>query len=357
MSEVLKMLTTKLKLPTKRRDRATPQLWNAPKSYRQYLIGLQRYRKATRDSNELAIEHFQRSISIDTANALSYIGLANCYVSLYLWDIRSREEVLPLVLSLLESAGRIAGDIPELLVMKARASVTLLWDHREAEKLYRQAMGINPGYAYQYLVYGNLLVFLGRGHEAEVLMEKAREFDPVSTFINRNIGRFYWNLGEFDKAHSKLKEALAVDPSNNATLGLLAVTLTEMGGFEQAIAIFDQLFEMYSSPEYLLGKGYTFANAGNRVEALKIVELLDNRTGFEYVPSVYFGYIYAALGENDLAFEYLEKAFDEHYTDLICLKSFPYWKNVRSDSRFNAMLTKVGLPIDTDSDFDSVGDE
>jgi hypothetical protein len=53
--------------------------------------------------------------------------------------------------------------------------------------------------------------------------------------------------------------------------------------------------------------------------------------------------IYARLGENDKAFVWLEKAYDERAGWLIELKVEPAWEKMRSDARFQDLLRRVGL--------------
>jgi serine/threonine-protein kinase len=55
------------------------------------------------------------------------------------------------------------------------------------------------------------------------------------------------------------------------------------------------------------------------------------------------GAIYIALGEKDLAFEYLEKAYEERDLDIIYLKIHPMWDDIRNDPRYKALLKKLNL--------------
>jgi len=52
---------------------------------------------------------------------------------------------------------------------------------------------------------------------------------------------------------------------------------------------------------------------------------------------------YATLGNKDRAFEWLYRAFDRRFGPLIYLKVNPIWDNLRSDSRFPALLERLGL--------------
>jgi hypothetical protein len=53
--------------------------------------------------------------------------------------------------------------------------------------------------------------------------------------------------------------------------------------------------------------------------------------------------IYFRLGENEEGWKWLEKAYDERSFFLTWLKVSPFYDNIRSDPRFQAMLKKMGF--------------
>jgi hypothetical protein len=53
--------------------------------------------------------------------------------------------------------------------------------------------------------------------------------------------------------------------------------------------------------------------------------------------------VYTALGEVDLAFEWLDKSYELHEESLCSLKIDPKMDPLRSDPRFNRLLKKMGL--------------
>ena len=61
-------------------------------------------------------------------------------------------------------------------------------------------------------------------------------------------------------------------------------------------------------------------------------------------PSFYIAMINAQLGETDIAFEWLEKAYDDHEQELYWLKVEPPFKPLYSDPRWQVVLDKVGFP-------------
>jgi hypothetical protein len=52
---------------------------------------------------------------------------------------------------------------------------------------------------------------------------------------------------------------------------------------------------------------------------------------------------FAQLGEIDLAFEYLEKAYRDRDTQIVWLKVDPFCDPLRSDRRFNTLLRRMNL--------------
>jgi hypothetical protein len=50
------------------------------------------------------------------------------------------------------------------------------------------------------------------------------------------------------------------------------------------------------------------------------------------------------LGEKDLAFTWLDKAYKEHDPQLFQVKVDPLWDNLRSDPRFTELLKRMNFP-------------
>ena len=88
---------------------------------------------------------------------------------------------------------------------------------------------------------------------------------------------------------------------------------------------------------------YTYALAGERGQALKILNELNDLSKHRYVSSKLRAVIHTGLGDNDQAFEWLESAYQEHDVQLLPIKVNPVWDPLRSDPRFQDLLKKMGL--------------
>ena len=92
--------------------------------------------------------------------------------------------------------------------------------------------------------------------------------------------------------------------------------------------------------------GSIYARAGKRTEALKTLSALQDESKRLYVAPTSVAAIYAALGDKNKAFEWLEKAFEEREPGLPYLRNVPALAAVglSSDPRFASLMRRVGLP-------------
>ena len=65
------------------------------------------------------------------------------------------------------------------------------------------------------------------------------------------------------------------------------------------------------------------------------------------VPAYLIGMIYVGLGENDEAFKWLEKAYQDRSWWLRFIKMDPMVDGLRSDARFASLLQRIGFPQPT----------
>ena len=80
-----------------------------------------------------------------------------------------------------------------------------------------------------------------------------------------------------------------------------------------------------------------------RKKAETLIDALKQRSKTEYVPPVCFIPYYLLQGDNDQAYDWLEKAIDEHDTYIYLWISLPIDEyGIPDDPRFYELLKKVG---------------
>jgi pentatricopeptide repeat protein len=86
-----------------------------------------------------------------------------------------------------------------------------------------------------------------------------------------------------------------------------------------------------------------YAHAGRRTEALRFLNELKRRQRTGYVPAAAFVNAYLGLGDNEQAFAWLERAYQEHSPILQYVKVHPFFDPLRGDPRFADLVRRVGL--------------
>ncbi|MGD1146850.1 MAG: hypothetical protein ABR961_02725 [Thermoanaerobaculaceae bacterium] len=89
--------------------------------------------------------------------------------------------------------------------------------------------------------------------------------------------------------------------------------------------------------------GYAYGLAGKKGEARALLDDLLALAKHRYVSSYYVAGVFIGLGDRDGAFEWLGRACDERASLLGALKVDPGFDSLRSDPRFAALLSRVGL--------------
>jgi tetratricopeptide (TPR) repeat protein len=85
------------------------------------------------------------------------------------------------------------------------------------------------------------------------------------------------------------------------------------------------------------------ARVGKQDSARAILAKLLNERRNRYVPPLNIARIFVALGDVDSAFQWFDRAYEEHDPDLIILDVNPSYDAVREDPRFQALLRRVGF--------------
>ena len=90
--------------------------------------------------------------------------------------------------------------------------------------------------------------------------------------------------------------------------------------------------------------GSIYAMTGKAVEADAIHDELKARARTTYVQPVVLAMIAAWRNRLDEAFTFLDRAVDERDSILIASTTWPMCEPLRGDSRYDALLARIGLP-------------
>jgi tetratricopeptide (TPR) repeat protein len=308
-----------------------------PEAYDAYLRGRQFWELRTKEGLEKALEYFQKSVQIDPQYALGYTGLADTYLILWENSFLPRNETFPKAKVAIQKALELDDSLAEAHTTQA----FLLEDWAGVERAFKRALQLNPGYATAHHWYGLSLSGMGRHAEGIAEIKTARTLDPLSPRINANVGHAAYLARQYDEAIQELQKALELHPEHARTYVYLSRTYSAKGLHEQAIATAQRAVQ-HGDPQGDLLLAQVLALAGKRDEATKIVRKA-LQSNPKYVSPVLMTWAYAALGEHDAAFTWLERAYAER-SGMGYPRTHPAFDPLRSDPRFQSLLRRMNFP-------------
>lgn len=124
----------------------------------------------------------------------------------------------------------------------------------------------------------------------------------------------------------------------------LGVALCEKGDCAAAAPEVEKALALEPMPMVLGELGYIYAKARRSEDARKIMADLKEQSKTRYVAPWWTALIHVGLGENDQAFPFLEKAYQDHSWWLLWIKTDPRFENLRSDPRFTDLVRRINYP-------------
>ena len=313
-----------------------------PEAYELYLKGRFLWNKRTGADMRKAIDYFNHAIAKDPNYALAHAGLADCYDLLHEYSDLSPRESYPKAKAAAIKALELDDTLGEAHTSLAYSLLNYEWDWRSAEREYQRAIQLNPNYATAHQWYAECLSMLGRHIEAIAQIKRAQQLDPLSLIINQGVGGKYLYARRYDEAMTQFHRTLELYPHFPPTHQRLGWCYAQKRMHDEAIAEMQRAVELSgNSTQMIAALGYAYAAAGQRDTAEGIIAELERRSKESYVDHYFVATIFAALGEKDEAFALLNKACAERSYWMPWINIDPQLDNLRSDSRFDALVQRV----------------
>ena len=335
----------RLRLTPADEKRLTVSYTADPEAYQDYLKGRYWWNKSTEEGFDKGIEYFQQAIAKDPTYALAYSGLADCYSSL------AESGLVPFREGYLRAkdAALKAVELDNTLA-EAHGSLALIkssydWDWSGANNEIRRAIELNPSYADAHRLHAEVLWQTGQMGEAIAENKLILGLDPLSLNTNDTLGVVFFLARQYDRAIEQEAKTLELDPNFIDAYYFRGMAYLKKSMYREGMAEFEKGVAISPlDPEALTGLGYGYAVTGRRAEAQKVLDKLAELSKREYISAVWRAKIYAGLDEKDMAFEWLEKAYeDRSIVSVGYIKPNPMFDPLRSDSRYANLLRRMNL--------------
>ena len=330
--------TLSLELTSQEKQLLVKRHTRSNEAYLFYLKGRYHFNKLTPDGVQKGAKYFHRAIENDSNYALAYAGLADCHS--YLAHRDEAKEAILKALELDENLGEVHASLGFFKFLYD-------WDFAGAQCEFELALALSPHYAEAHHWYAIYLANLGRHRQADKEAKRAVELDPLSLLMNMTAALNLYLAREHDGAIEQLRKIIDMEPNFLPARSVMGSVLVQKGLYEQAMSEYQKVSELIkgATPAVEASVKVIIAHAygrwGKRHDAMKLVEeVVTSGAGSPYL----IAGVYAALGECDLAFEWLNKAFEQHDLQLVSLKVDPSLDGLGDDARFNELTRRVGLP-------------
>jgi TolB-like protein/tetratricopeptide (TPR) repeat protein len=316
-----------------------------PEAHEAYLKGRYLWNQRTPESSKKSVAYFQQAVQKDPQYAAAYLALGEAYALLAGNDIEAPEKVVPKAKEAAHRALELDGGLGEAYGTLAHLAFMYDWDFPGAEQEFRRALDLSPNCATAHQWYGILLMAEKRFDEAAREFATALAIDPLSLMTSSDLGQVYFYSGRLDKAIEQTRKILEINPAFAPAHDLQAMAYEQQGNYEQAMAEFQKYFELSDGGnDAKMHLAHLYAVTGRGTEARRLLSELESPPKGQFASPYDVASIYAALGENEKAFRWLEQAYKERATMMPMASIDPLFNPLRTDSRFQRLLRRVGLP-------------
>ncbi len=293
------------------------------------------------------LEYFHQAIEKDPTYAVAYAGLADSYSALGAWEMGALapKEAYPKAKEAAEKALELDESLAEAHASRGFAALNFDWDWSGAERELKRAIALNPNFANGHHWYSHYLTAMGRTEESLTESQRALELDPLDVLINAHLAWHYIYARQYDQALAQSGKVIEMDANSFWGHFFKGWALGGKHKYRKAIPELQKAREISGGAKFALAAlGHAYALAGRKREAQELLDQLNEQSKHGYVGAYNIALIHLGLGENDRAFEWLDKAYEERSNWLSYVKVEPRLDPLRSDPRFNELVRRIGFP-------------
>ncbi|MGE5278481.1 MAG: protein kinase domain-containing protein [Acidobacteriota bacterium] len=330
--------------PEEESRRAKPASVN-PEAYDAYLKGRYFFNRPSDENLSKAIVLFEEATQKDPSYAPAYSGLSDALLwAGYNEGVLTATEARPKTKAAAEKAIALDDNSAEGHTSLANFKLWYEYDWAGAESEFRRAFALNPSYAFAHDQFGIGLSFQGRFDEAIAEGRRAAALDPLSPQIPLDSAVAYGLRGDYEGGREQVRRGAELDPTLFFSAWMDGWIDIQAGRPRDAVAKLRKAKAMESAPAFVSAwLAYALGASGDRAGALAEVENLKKKS-LRGTPTAFnLALVYVGLGDRARALDTLEKAYATDSQWLGWLGLDKAFEPLRSEPRFQALLTKLRL--------------
>ncbi|HYG63533.1 MAG TPA: winged helix-turn-helix domain-containing protein [Thermoanaerobaculia bacterium] len=344
-AEVVRALQLELLPESARQPRTPPD----PRAWDDYLRGRYLAHRGDHESLRRSLDPYERAVRREPAFAEAHAAMADALHRLVMSGGLSPRQGYPRAEAAARRAVALDSGLAEAHAVLGAILFWYRWDWPAAERELRRALELNPSLPEARHDYGFFLIARGRADEGLDQVDRARDLDPLSARANVDVGWAAIGARRYDEAVARSQRTLELVPGFGEAQFCMEQAYTLQGLHREAWrlastrwaradatpgerAAIERLGLETREPEEALRAFYLW-----NLQRLEAAAAQGSQVNSASVAS-----LWAFVGNEDRAFDWLEKAVEERSPTLTLLAVHPSWDGLRADPRFAELLKKVG---------------
>lgn len=315
----------------------------APEIAETYLKARAEFDAMTAEGIGSALRHF-REINLKAPDFAPGLALhAACLFMLGYWGHAPAGEVYPAAKHLALQAVAVDHDLATAHLVLAWMDLLLDWDLDAAMRETRRAIELSPSDPDARAFHSTLLCFAGDEPEATREVQYALKLDPASLLSNQYAAWMFLHLGQHARAEAQARKTIERFPGSLQPYFVLGWSAWHRGRAEDAVDALERALSHSREALSLSYLGHVYGRLGRTVEARRLLRELEELRTRGQCPPTAMAVVHAGLGEIDVAFDWLEKAWQLRDGYLFWLSGAPGLDPLRSDARFADLVRRLGV--------------
>jgi len=340
--EISKMISESLRLQLNQKEEVhgPKRFTENSEAYQFYLRGRYCWNRRTPQDIQKGYRYFEQAIENDAGYALAYSGLADCYSHLCSLGVIAPKEAWAKAKAAAAAAVALDPDLAEAHTSMAFVRAFADWDWENSDQEFKHALELDARYWVAPYWYAMTLVARGQYEEADRWIAKAFELEPLSSVVAHGAAYNFFMSRRYADAIQACLKAIDIAPDYPLLRLHLGIAYEQQSRFEEATTQFEKATQLLEGEALAAGSlAHVYAKTGRFPEAREILQNLIGQAETRHVDKYSVGLIYVALGMQDLALAWFDKAAKERCPWFsFVANGDPRLDGLRSDPRFEAFL-------------------
>jgi len=321
-------------------QRVSPRSVNT-EAYEAYLKG--RYFLQKRDESFLrAKDYLQQAIQLDPTYAPAYAGLSDYFT---LTDTLPAKEALPKAKEYAQQALKLDSNLPDSHISLAYIYFYDDWNWPAADQEFRRAISLAPGLAESHRWYAVYLTAMDRMDEAMKEAQRAVDLDPLSISAHDAVAIAAACAGHYDRSLEEARKIIELDSNDPRAYADMSVAHLQKRMYQEALQDAERgLAISQRHPVFLSIAAAVHGRLGNMEQASKLVDEMRAANPKNPVSALLLATAFVGMDKQQEAMRALEEGYKTRDADMVGLNSTPWFAPLRSDPRFQSLVSRMKFP-------------